>query len=63
MKVLLIGNGAREHAIAETLKKNKKTVLFSYMKSKNPGIVSFSKGYETGNYDDLGKIGNFAKNL
>ena len=32
MKILLIGNGAREHVIAETLKKNKTTILYSYLK-------------------------------
>ena len=60
MKILLIGNGAREHVIAETLKKNKDTILYSYLKSKNPGIISLSKNFEVGNYNDLQKIRNFA---
>ncbi|MBI3035814.1 phosphoribosylamine--glycine ligase [Candidatus Woesearchaeota archaeon] len=60
MKILLIGNGAREHVIAETLKKNKDTKLFSYLKSKNPGIISLSEEFETGNYADLEKIKSFA---
>ena len=38
-KILLIGNGAREHAIAETLKRDKEIRLYSYLKSKNPGII------------------------
>lgn len=61
MKILLIGNGAREHCIAETLKKNKQAILYSYLKSKNPGIISLSQSFETGNYDDLEKIRNFAQ--
>lgn len=61
MKVLLIGNGAREHVIAETLRKNRQAQLFSYMKSKNLGIILLSKQYELGNYGDFGKIANFAK--
>lgn len=61
MKILLIGSGAREHCIAETLKKNKKATLFSYLKSKNPGIVSLSKNFELGSYDDLAKIKSFAQ--
>ena len=56
MRTLLIGNGAREHCIAETLKRSKETELYSYLKSKNPGIVSLSKGFELGNYNDLEKI-------
>ena len=63
MKILLIGNGAREHCIAETLKKNNKTVLYSYLKTKNPGIISLSKEFETGNYNDLDKIKNFAQKI
>ncbi|MBI2558429.1 phosphoribosylamine--glycine ligase [Candidatus Woesearchaeota archaeon] len=63
MKVLLIGSGAREHVIAETLKKNKQTILYSYLKSKNPGIISLSKGFEIGNYNDLGRISDYAKKI
>ena len=60
IKVLLIGNGAREHVIAETLKKNKQTILYSYLKSKNPGIISLSEDFEVGNYTDLEKIKSYA---
>src|SRR3989344_4858170 len=63
MKVLLIGSGAREHVIAETLCKNKGTELYSYLKSKNPGIVSLSSGFETGNYNDLEKIKAYAEKI
>lgn len=63
MKILLIGNGAREHVIAETLKKNKSAILYSYLKSKNPGIVSLSKEFEIGSYNDLEKIRGFAKKI
>lgn len=63
VNILLIGNGAREHAIAETLKKNKETMLYSYIKSKNPGIISLSNNFEVGNYNDLGKIKNYAQKI
>ena len=63
MKILLIGNGAREHAIAETLKKDKETALYSYLKSKNPGIAALSESFEIGNYNDLAKIKNFAQKI
>ena len=61
IKVLLIGNGAREHVIAETLKKNKEAVIFSYIKSKNPGIISLSNNFEVGSYNDLNKIKEYSK--
>ena len=63
MKILLIGNGAREHVIAETLKKNKETILYSYLKSKNPGIAALSEDFEIGNYNDLERIKNFAQKI
>lgn len=63
MKVLLIGNGAREHVIAETLKKNKSIMLYSYLKSKNPGIISFSDDFVIGDYSDMGKIKSYAEKI
>jgi len=62
-KILLVGNGAREHCIAETLKRNKETELYSYIKSKNPGIMSLSKNFEIGNYNDLEKIKDYANKV
>lgn len=61
MNVLLIGSGAREHVIAETLKKNKEVKLFSFMKSNNPGIASLSETIELGSYSNFDKIKQFAQ--
>ncbi|MEA3470884.1 MAG: phosphoribosylamine--glycine ligase, partial [Thermodesulfobacteriota bacterium] len=59
--VLLMGNGAREHVIAEALMRSKHDPkLFSYMKSNNPGIASLSDKIVIGSYDDLEKINQFA---
>ena len=42
--ILLIGNGAREHALAEAITRSEqKPKLFSFMKSNNPGIASLSE--------------------
>ncbi len=41
MKVLLVGNGAREHAIAERLSED--CDLYSVMSKKNPAIAQLSK--------------------
>ncbi len=62
MNILLIGNGAREHAIAEAITKSpQKPKLFSYMKSNNPGIARLSEQVQLGKYNDLEEIENFAK--
>jgi len=60
-KILLIGSGAREHVIAETLKKNPETKLYSFLKSNNPGIMEISEKIEIGAYSDLDLIKNFAE--
>ena len=60
-RVLLIGNGAREHAIAEAIMRSRDNPkLFSYMKANNPGIASLSKRTMTGDYRDLKAINSFA---
>src|SRR5512145_3180408 len=59
--ILLVGNGAREHAMAEAISRSKQNpVLFSYMKANNPGIASLSKITKQGSYADLAAITGFA---
>lgn len=60
-KILLIGNGAREHIIAEKLTTGKDAVeLYCYGSAVNPGIKKISKEYEVGNLEDGKKICEFA---
>ena len=62
MKVLLIGNGAREHAIAEAiLRSSHSPTLFAYMKSNNPGIAALAERVKIGSYSDLQAIRDWAK--
>ena len=59
--ILLVGNGAREHALAEAISRSEqKTRLFSFMKTNNPGIASLSEKIKLGSYADLGAITGFA---
>ncbi len=59
--ILLIGNGAREHALAEAISRSEqKPWLFSFMKSNNPGIASLSAKTMLGGYADLKAIKEFA---
>ena len=62
-KVLLIGNGAREHCIAEALTKNGKVELATYAKAKNPGIAALSKHYRIGAYTDFEELAAFAREV
>ena len=62
LKILLIGNGAREHAIAEAIRQSKHSPkLFAFMKANNPGIASLSEKVFIGSYNDMIAIGSFAK--
>ncbi len=58
-RVLLIGNGAREHVIGETLKKSG-ALVYTYGKAKNPGLLELSEGYETGALNDFEHIEKYA---
>jgi phosphoribosylamine--glycine ligase len=60
--ILLVGNGAREHAIAEAITRSAQNPrLFSFMKANNPGIASLSGKIKIGSYSDLDAIIAFAK--
>ncbi|NYT07162.1 MAG: phosphoribosylamine--glycine ligase [Methanomicrobiales archaeon] len=43
MKVLVVGGGGREHAIARALSFNKETTIFSVMAKRNPGIAAVAE--------------------
>jgi len=46
MNVLVIGGGAREHAICEAINKSSNSTLFSIMSNKNPGIEKIAKKHQ-----------------
>jgi phosphoribosylamine--glycine ligase len=61
IRVLLVGNGAREHAIAEAVIRSRhRPKLFSFMRHNNPGIADLSEMVMLGSYDDLESLCGFA---
>jgi len=56
MNILLVGNGAREHAIAWRLSEHSGAKLFAYTSANNPGITSLCK--KTGGEVLVGDIYN-----
>lgn len=60
-KILLIGNGAREHVMAESLKKSRHDVqLFVFGGAKNPAMFEMAEGYKIGEVCDLNAVREFA---
>jgi len=62
-KILLIGNSARAHVVAEAFKKNPQVELYAYMQANNPGIVELAKETKIGKYNDLENIKAFAETV
>jgi phosphoribosylamine--glycine ligase len=61
MKILLIGNGAREHAMADALKRSPKCkTLMVFASAVNPGIRDLATIYHVGDLNDMPAIQRFA---
>ncbi len=62
MKILLVGSGAREHAIARAvIRSPQKPQLACFGSSVNPGIKKLSGVYSTGNINDPVAVTEFAE--
>ncbi len=62
MKILLVGNGAREHIMAEKLASSPQCeALFVFATAVNPGIKSLADAYETGDINDPQAVRVFAE--
>lgn len=61
MKLLLVGGGGREHAIALALKKNPDTELYAVAHNRNPGIARIAKEYLIEKETNAERIGEWAK--
>ena len=61
MKILLVGSGGREHAIARAFSKSQKVELFSVMATPNPGIIDCASSYLITKEVNCGEISEFCK--
>lgn len=60
-RILLLGNGAREHCIAETLKRSPQPCeLLVFASAVNPGIKPLSQEYKLGKLTDFESLQSFA---
>jgi phosphoribosylamine--glycine ligase len=61
LKILVIGGGAREHAICDAVCRSKNSELYSIMSNLNPGIKKLSKDFLLEKETNIEKIANYAK--
>ncbi|MBI4049569.1 MAG: phosphoribosylamine--glycine ligase [Candidatus Doudnabacteria bacterium] len=60
-KILLVGNGAREHIIASKLAASKDITLCIFASAANPGIKKLSQSYQVGDLMNNKEITTFAQ--
>ncbi len=61
MRVLLVGSGAREHAIATALTRSLEVELYAAMTSRNPGIMRLAKEASVMHITDPAVVADYAK--
>ncbi|MHC1629560.1 MAG: phosphoribosylamine--glycine ligase [Methanoculleaceae archaeon] len=56
MKVLVVGGGGREHAIARALAGNPDVALYAFLSSPNPGILGLARDMRIGSETDVEQV-------
>lgn len=62
MRILLVGNGAREHAMAAAVARNAGNELVAFASAKNPGVARLCETYFVGDICDSKTVAAFAAN-
>ncbi|HUK92415.1 MAG TPA: phosphoribosylamine--glycine ligase, partial [Methanomicrobiales archaeon] len=60
VKILLVGSGGREHAMAEAITRGGDASLSAFMARRNPGIARLAKSVLLGKETDVKKVRDFA---
>ena len=60
MKLLLVGSGGREHAMAEAIVRDGEATLAAFMGRRNPGIARLARSVQIGKETDTAKARDFA---
>jgi len=61
MRFMVVGNGAREHAISDALMRSQQVELYAFMSAKNPGIARLCRDFEIGDTCDPGAVKKYAQ--
>lgn len=61
MKILVLGSGAREHALVWKLAQNPTVTLYNYGSTNNPGIAKLCKVVQLGSVTDISSIVDFSQ--